>query len=44
MSPIKREFVLYLEDMYLSMRRIEEYIGDLDFKEFKINRLVVDVE
>jgi len=42
MSPIKGEFVLYLEDMYLSMQRIEEYIGELNFKEFQINRLVVD--
>jgi len=42
MSPIKREFILYLEDMLLSMDRIEEYLGSLDFEKFKRNYLVVD--
>lgn len=42
MSPIKREFILYLEDMLQSMERIEEYLGDLDFRKFKMNYLVVD--
>ena len=42
MSPIKREFILYLEDMLLSMDRIEEYLSSLDFKKFKRNYLVVD--
>jgi len=42
MSPIKREFFLYLEDIYKSMQRIEEYLGDLDFKEFKMAYIVVD--
>ena len=42
MNPINREFILYLEDMMLSMVRIEEYLGDLDFKRFKMNYLVVD--
>ena len=42
MSPIKREFILYLEDMLLSMDRIEEYLSDLDFKNFKQTHLVVD--
>jgi uncharacterized protein with HEPN domain len=42
MSPIKREFILYLEDMLLSMNRIEEYLSDLDFKKFKQTHLVVD--
>ena len=27
MSPVKREFILYLEDMLQSMNRIEEYFG-----------------
>jgi len=27
MSPIKREFILYLEDMFQSILRIEEYFG-----------------
>jgi uncharacterized protein with HEPN domain len=42
MSPIKREFILYFEDMFQSMQRIEEYLGDLDFKEFKKTFIVVD--
>jgi len=42
MSPIKRDFTLYLEDMFLSMQRIEEYLGDLDFKKFKMTYIVVD--
>lgn len=42
MSPIKREFILYLEDMFQSMQRIEEYLGELDFKKFKMTYMVVD--
>lgn len=42
MNPIKREFILYLEDMFQSMQRIEEYLGDLDFKKFKMTHIVVD--
>jgi uncharacterized protein with HEPN domain len=42
MSPLKREFILYLEDMLLSMERIAEYLADLDFKKFKQTYIVVD--
>ena len=42
MSPVKREFILYMEDMLQSMNRIEEYLGELNFREFKMNYLVVD--
>lgn len=42
MSPIKREFILYLEDMLQSMDRIEEYMGDIDFKKFKQTYMIVD--
>jgi uncharacterized protein with HEPN domain len=42
MNPIKREFILYLEDMLQSMDRIEEYLSSLDFKKFKQTYLVVD--
>ncbi|NOX48066.1 MAG: DUF86 domain-containing protein [Chlorobi bacterium] len=42
MTPIKRDSNLYLEDMLNSMLRIEEYIGDLEFREFKMNYMVVD--
>ncbi len=42
MSPKNREYILYLEDMLQSMKRIEEYLSDLDFKEFKRTYMVVD--
>ncbi len=42
MSPVKREFILYMEDMLQSIERIEEYLGELDFRKFKMNYLVVD--
>ncbi len=42
MSPIKRESILYLEDMFQSMQRIEEYLGDFDFRKFKMTYMVVD--
>lgn len=42
MSPIRREFILYLEDMLQSMGRIEEYLGDFEFKKFKTNYMVID--
>jgi len=42
MNPAKREFLLYLEDMLLSMDRIDEYIKGLNFIEFKKSYMVVD--
>lgn len=42
MSSAKRRFDIYLEDILLSMSRINEYIGDMDFAEFKRNYLIVD--
>lgn len=42
MTPISRDYILYLEDMLTSILRIEEYIGDMDFREFKMNYMVVD--
>jgi len=42
MSPIKREFIFYLEDMLQSMDRIEEYLIDIDFKKFKQTYMIVD--
>tara|TARA_Y200000002_G_C22682037_1_gene664494 strand:- start:1063 stop:1179 length:117 start_codon:yes stop_codon:yes gene_type:complete len=38
MSPAKREFILCLEDMHLSMDRIEEYIGNINFENFKTQK------
>jgi len=42
MSPMKREFIFYLEDMLQSMDRIEEYLIDIDFKKFKQTYMIVD--
>ncbi|MBC8487202.1 MAG: DUF86 domain-containing protein [Bacteroidetes bacterium] len=42
MTPISRDYNLYLEDMLTSMLRIEEYIGKMGFGEFKMNYLIVD--
>ena len=42
MTPINRDYNLYLEDMLTSMLRIEEYIGEMGFREFKMNYLIVD--
>jgi len=42
MTSTNREYILYLEDMLQSMKKIEEYLGDLDFKRFKITYMVVD--
>ena len=42
MTPINRDYNLYLEDMLTSMLRIEEYIGDLEFRKFKMNYMIVD--
>lgn len=42
MTPTQRNYTLYLEDMLTSMERIEEYIGVLEFRAFKMNYLIVD--
>ncbi len=42
MSPVKREFMLYLEDMLQSIERIEEYLSGIDFKKFKQTDMIVD--
>ncbi len=42
MKPTDRKYTLYLEDMLISMERIGEYIGDLDFIHFKQNSMIVD--
>ncbi len=42
MKPKEREYVLYLEDMLESMRKIEEYLGGLDFRSFKMSYMAVD--
>jgi uncharacterized protein with HEPN domain len=42
MNPNERKFSFYLEDILTSLKRIEEYLGDLDFVGFKRNYLIVD--
>jgi len=42
MNPLDRDYFLYLEDMLSSMERIDEYLGKMEFKEFKMTYMVVD--
>jgi len=42
MTPVDRDYNLYLEDMLTSMQRIEEYIGDMEFRKFKMNYMIID--
>ncbi|NOU19544.1 MAG: DUF86 domain-containing protein [Bacteroidales bacterium] len=42
MNPSKRQYDFYLEDILTSMLRINEYIGEREFLEFKQNYMIVD--
>jgi uncharacterized protein with HEPN domain len=42
MNPSKRQYDFYLEDILTSMLRINEYIGEKEFLEFKQNYMIVD--
>ncbi len=42
MKPEERKYGFYLEDILVSMERIHEYIGDLEFIQFKQKYIVVD--
>jgi uncharacterized protein with HEPN domain len=42
LNPGKRDPILYLEDIALSMRRVQEYIQGLDFQKFKWDYKTVD--
>ena len=42
MKPSERDPILYLEDIVLSMQRVQEYIRDLDFQHFKWDYKTVD--
>ncbi len=42
MKPAERDPILYLEDIVLSMQRVQEYIAGLDFKTFKLDYKTVD--
>lgn len=42
MKPSQRDPILYLEDIALSMQRVQEYISGLDFLHFKADYKTVD--
>jgi uncharacterized protein with HEPN domain len=42
MTPVKRQFDIYMEDILKSMLRITEYIEGKNFTDFKKNYMVVD--
>ena len=42
MKPSERDPILYLEDIVLSMQRVQEYITGLDFQHFKWDYKTVD--
>jgi uncharacterized protein with HEPN domain len=42
LKPSERDPILYLEDMELSMTRVQEYIQGLDFQHFKWDYKTVD--
>lgn len=42
MNPEERKYGFYLQDILVSMERIREYIGDLEFIQFKQKYIVVD--
>ena len=42
MKPKERKYGFYLEDMHISMERIQEYVSGLEFIQFKQKHMVVD--
>ncbi len=42
MKSNERDLILYLEDIALSMKRVQEYIAGLDFRNFKWDYKTVD--
>ena len=42
MKPEERKYEFYLEDIIVSIERIHEYIGDLEFIQFSQTNIVVD--
>lgn len=42
MKPTERDPILYLEDIVLSMKRVQEYIAESDFHRFKWDYKTVD--
>jgi uncharacterized protein with HEPN domain len=42
LKPSERDPILYLEDISLSMERVQEYIAGIDFQHFKWDHKTVD--
>jgi uncharacterized protein with HEPN domain len=42
LKPSERDQILYLEDITLSMQRVQEYIEGIDFQQFKWDYKTVD--
>ena len=42
MNPSERDYILFLEDIVNSMKRVHEYMEGLDFKKFKLDYKTVD--
>lgn len=42
MKSTERKYGFYLEDILISMERIQEYIGELEFIQFKQQYMIVD--
>lgn len=42
MNPSERDYILYLEDLVLSMKRVQEYLIGFDFQNFKQDYKTVD--
>lgn len=42
MNSKKRNYKIYLDDIFESMKRIEGYIKDIDFQGFQNNQMVID--
>lgn len=42
MKPSERDQALYLKDIILSIQRILEYVGEMNFEQFQKNYMVVD--
>ena len=40
MSPVKRDYILYLEDMLQAIERIEEYFTGLDFTNGNFKQII----
>ena len=44
MNPSKRQFILYLEDILMSIEKIQDYIYGLEYIEFKEKSIAQDAK